>query len=190
MKIILTDDVVGVGDIGETVSVRAGFARNFLIPRGVAIESETASAKEIAHRMLQIEAKKRKLRKEAEQRAQQVAGIVLECAIRVGSGGKVFGSVGTRQIAEKLQEQGIEVDRRRVLLVEPIKKLGSRKVKVKLHADVVVEIDVNVVPMAATDAEEQVETDSARQAMEDAAEQRRAEEDSEDDDSESEDDSE
>ena len=172
MQIILTDDVAGVGDIGETVAVRAGYARNFLIPRGLAIETQAASAKSIAHKMRQIEAKKRQLKSVAEERAKALEALVLEFGVRVGSGGRVFGSVSARQIAEKLQELGYEFDRRRILLVEPIKRVGPRKVKVKLHADVTVEIEVVVNAIAATAQEEQIETISARDSLEASAKAR------------------
>ena len=175
MKVILTDDVVGVGDIGEAVSVKSGYARNFLIPQGLAIEAEAASAKAIAHRMQQIEAKKNRLKNLAERRATELAQYTVELGLRVGSGGKVFGSINSRHIAEHLTEKGFEIDRRRIQLGEPIKRIGSREVNVKLHAEVIVPITVHIAALAATKEEEEQETQAAKEELEAAAESRLAE---------------
>ncbi|MCB0325560.1 MAG: 50S ribosomal protein L9 [Bdellovibrionales bacterium] len=184
MKIILTDDVVGVGDIGETVQVKPGYARNFLIPRGFAIEAETRNARQVAHRMRQIEAKKKRLKGDAEGRGKQLGALRPEMPLRVGSGGKVFGSVSARDLAAKLTEMGFEIDRRRVLLAEPIRKLGTHKVKIKLHSEVVVTIEVEVVAAEATKAEEDRAVEAGRQAIEARFAAREDEDDSFDDDEE------
>lgn len=172
MQVILTEDVVGVGDIGETVTVKPGYARNFLIPRGVAIETASSSAKQIAHVSRQIEAKKRRLKGAAEERGRELAARTVEFTLRVGSGGKVFGSVGNRDIAAALSAQGIEIDRRRVLLSEPIRSIGDHSVRVKLHAEVTVPLTVRVTKAQATEGEEQEETDEARAELEAAAAER------------------
>lgn len=162
MKIILTEDVVGLGDIGEHVTVKPGYARNFLIPRGKAVEVGAKSAKSIAHQRWQIDAKKKREQVKAEELAATVRNIELQFGLRVGSGGKVFGSIGSRDIAEKLTEQNIQVDRRRVLLAEPLKKPGTHFVTVKLHADVKAQVKVTIEKLAATKEEEQLETEQAR----------------------------
>lgn len=184
MEILLTDDVVGLGDIGETVNVKPGYARNYLIPRGMAVESGAKNAKMVAHKMNQITAKKKRLQAEAQQEAQKLQDVEVEIGMRVGSGGKVFGSVNARQIADALAEKGIEIDRRRILLSEPIKKLGVKEVRVKLHSDVVATIKVSVTSIAATADEELQETLAAQVAMEAAAEQRRRQGDSDEEGSE------
>lgn len=166
MKIILTDDVVGVGDIGQEVKVKAGFARNYLIPRGLALESGSVGAKEAEHRMRQIEAKKKRMKVAAEAEADKLAQASVVVELRVGSGGKVFGSVGTRDIAQKLAAQGFDVDRRRVLLGDPIRKIGTQSVRVKLHSEVIVEVPVKVNAIAASKEQEAEETEEARQAIE------------------------
>ena len=175
MRVLLTDDIVGVGDIGESVSVRPGFARNYLIPRGLAIETGAASAKSIAHRMRQIEAKKKQLQSVATEKANELSNKTVELTLRVGKGGKVFGSITARHIAEALTEQGFEVDRRRILLNEPIKRIGSREVKVKLHPEVVTNLAVNVSAVDATAEEQQREADEAKQKIEAAADARQEE---------------
>lgn len=166
MKVILTEDVVGVGDIGDTVKVRPGYARNFLIPRGLAMESATASARVIAHKMKQIEAKKRKLKGEAEELQKKLTSITVKLALRVGTGGKVFGSVSARDIAREITAGGLEIDRRRVLIEEPIKKIGTHHVKVKLHPEVVAEATVIISATEASKDQEAEETKDAKEAIE------------------------
>lgn len=166
MKVILTDDVVGLGDIGETVSVRPGYARNFLIPRGVAIESQSSNARVVAHRMRQIEAKKRRMKVDAEGRAGGLKNKVVTFELRTGAHGRVFGSITTREIAAKLAEFGYEVDRRRVLLGEPIKKLGEYPVVVKLHQEVETTVTIVVTGRDSNQTEETADVESARRALE------------------------
>ncbi len=166
MKIILKDDVIGLGDIGEMVSVKAGYARNYLIPQGVALEAETASAKVIAHHMRQIEAKKKRLKAAAQTEADRLGALTVELNLRVGSAGRVFGSLGTRDIAEALAKMGVLIDRRRIILHEPIRKVGLHHVQVKLHADVQTQLNVQVNEVQATKEEEERETQLARQMLE------------------------
>lgn len=169
MRIVLTEDVVGVGDIGETVNVRPGFARNYLVPRGLAIESSSSNAKQLAHRMLQIEAKKRRLKKDTEEVAQRIRDLALSFDVRVASGGKVFGSITAKDIAAKLSEAGFVLDRKRVLLAEPLKKVGTHFVRVKLHAEVEALVKVSVNALEASAAEEAAETREVKARVEAAA---------------------
>ncbi len=165
MRIVLTEDVVGVGDIGETVKVRPGFARNYLIPRGFAIEAGSVSANALAHRMRQIEAKKRRLKSEALAHAKTMEDVVISLGLRVGSGGKVFGSITSRDVADKLAEQGFAIDRRRVLLSAPVKKIGAYYVELKLHPEVKVQVRLDVTAVAATKEEEAKELEEAKSAL-------------------------
>ncbi len=169
MKVLLTDDVVGLGDIGETVTVRPGYARNFLIPNGLAIEAGADNARVVAHKMKQVEAKKKKLKTEAEEKGAHLREVQVEVFLRVGSGGKVFGSIHSRDIADKLTELGHQIDRRRIVLEEPIKKIGAHTVHVRLHADVETPITVTVSPLAATKEEEEREAEEARKVLEEKA---------------------
>lgn len=169
MKVILTEDVLGLGDIGETVKVRPGYARNFLIPRGVALETGSASAKGLAHINRQIEAKKRKLQKAAEERAKGIRGLVVKVELKTGDKGGVFGSIGAKDIALALHQAGVEVDRKRVLLAEPIRKLGEYPVMLRLHQAVDAEIKVQVVGVEASAEEIQTEVRRARQALDTAS---------------------
>ena len=175
MEVILTDDVVGVGDIGEKVSVRPGYARNFLIPKGLAFESQSRNAAIISHKMRQVDAKKKRMKVEASERAKAVSGLTVELALRVGSSGKVFGSISGRDIAEKLKELGYDLDRRRILLHDPIKKIGMHQVKVKLHSEVESTIKVNIIQVAATKEDEERAAEELRHSMEEVAKEKKVE---------------
>ena len=157
MEIILVEDVAGLGDIGEKVNVKPGYARNFLIPRGVAIESASRNAKALAHKMKQLEAKKKLLKGSAQDLAEALKNLKVELTLKVGgpSGGKVFGAIHNKDIAAALKVLGYDIDRRRIVLSEPIKKLGSHMLKVKLHSEVLADLEVNV--QAVTASEEEVE---------------------------------
>lgn len=166
MKVILSEDVVGLGDIGETVTVRPGYARNFLVPRGLAFEAGAVSARQLAHRSKQIEAKRKKFKGAAQEKATSLGNTTVQVFLRVGTGGKVFGAITSRDIAEKLKEQGFDIDRRRVLLGEPIKKPGSFFVEVKLHPEVKIQIRIDVEARAASGEEEEMEVEEARAQLE------------------------
>lgn len=166
MKLVLTDNVSGVGDIGETVEVRNGFGRNFLVPRGLALEVSSRNAKLVRHKMSHINAKKQAMKSKADEVAKGLRDITLTFSLRVGSGGKIFGSIGAKDIAARLVADGIEVDRRRVMLTEPIKKVGVHFVAVKLHPEVVSQIRVVVEKLDATASEEHEETREARDRIE------------------------
>lgn len=154
MEIILTEDVLGLGDIGEKVKVKAGYARNYLIPRGSAIEAGSRMAGVAAHKMKQIEAKSKKLKGDAESFAKKLSLSNLTFELRVGKSGKVFGSVTAKEIADKLNELGHDVDRRRVLLAEPIKKVGAQDITVRLHKEVEGVVRVTVVAIEALPQED------------------------------------
>jgi len=171
MRVILRDDVVGLGDIGQEVNVKSGYARNYLIPQELAIEAGSKNASAIAHQMKQIEKRKNQKKVECEKIAEGLRDIELVQELRVTSGGKVFGSVTNRMIAEALQGQDYDIDRRRVLLADPIKKLGVHFVGVKLHPEVQVQIKVNVKEKAATEEEEQAEAQKLKATLEENTDQ-------------------
>lgn len=174
MDILLTNDVGGLGDIGEIVSVRPGYARNFLLPNGLAVEARAGSSKEIAHKLRQVEVKKRKLKAEAEQSKDEWAKKTITLGLRVGSGGRVFGSLNAKDIAEQLSVNGPVVDRRRILLTDSLRKLGDHTVKIKLHAEVIATFTVKVVAMKATEEEEKKASADAMIAL-DKAKRKKAE---------------
>jgi large subunit ribosomal protein L9 len=144
-EVLLIKPVDGLGGEGDQVKVRAGYARNYLVPRNIAVPVTIANRK-------QVEAlKKRRAGRESEELngAQELAKKLektgLAFAVKTGEGGKMFGAVTANDIHEKLVAAGVEVDKRRILLHTPVKTLGKHTVKVKLHADVTVELNFDVV---------------------------------------------
>lgn len=146
MKVILKKAVANLGDAGEVVSVKPGFGRNYLIPQGLAyLASEANMARLEQERAVLAERSKRDFL-EARRRASQLQDVSLVFEARAGDDGKLFGSVTRTDIAERIQERGLdfELDRRIVMLEEPIKTLGVTTVPVHLHADVRVDVEVRV----------------------------------------------
>src|SRR6056297_50258 len=137
MEIILKQDVQNVGSKNDIVTVKDGYAINYLIPRGLAIMA-TKSAKKMYEEIARQRAhKEEKVKEEAEAQAKELEGMKLEIGAKTSSKGKIFGSVNTLQIAEELQKQGIEVDRKNIeIKEEPIKEVGTYTATVKLHKEV------------------------------------------------------
>lgn len=146
MEIILQQDVPNLGYKYDVVKVKPGYARNFLIPKGLAIEATESAKKMNAELVRQRQYKEEKIRKEAYENASKLAKIVLKIPAKAGESGKIFGSITNIQIAQALQEQGYSVDRKSIVLVEEhIKTLGTYKAKVKLYKDIVADITFEVV---------------------------------------------
>lgn len=146
VRLILREDVPKLGDAGEVVSVKPGYARNYLIPTGKAIHATAAKVRELEHHQRQIAEKVAKQRTELEAERDRIQGTEIQVAAQAGEGGRLFGSVTAMQIAELLGEKGVTVDRRRIELAEPIKEVGDFRVPIRLHREVVAEILVKVVP--------------------------------------------
>ena len=149
VKVILKQDVETLGDRGEVVDVKPGYARNYLIPRGLAYEASEGNLRRVEEEKKKGEERAKRDYLEARRRASRIEGLVLVFQARAGEGedAKLFGSVTNADIADRANEQGgldFELDRRQVVLEEPLKKLGSFKVPVRLHQDVEIEIEVNV----------------------------------------------
>jgi len=145
MNIILTENVEGLGAIGDMVKVKLGYARNYLIPGGFAVEANPRNVKELEHQKRQLERKLQKLTQAAELLKQKIEAVTCSFAHRAGEEGKLFGSVTTMEIEAKLAEAGIEIDRKKIQLDEPIKTLGDFEVPVKLQAGVTAKIKISVV---------------------------------------------
>jgi len=146
MKVVLTKDVEGWGTIGDVIEVKKGFARNYLIPRGLALELTEENKRFIDNILAQ---KARKLQREKEKAlelAKKLNGVEIEIERPIGVTGKMYGSVTISDIAEKLKEKGIEVDKKKIMLRNPIRNLGSYNIQVKLHPEVSATIKVHVVP--------------------------------------------
>jgi len=152
MKVILADDVRGLGHRGETVNVKDGYARNFLFPQGYAYEATDANLRRLSEEKKKYDEKTMKEQRVAEEVAKKVSGLTVTITKKAGEGEVLYGSVTASDIADSLAARGIQVDRRRVEVAEPIKRLGQHTVHVRLHRDVVAELIVDVQPVAAPTA--------------------------------------
>lgn len=144
MDIILVENIDGLGNIGDLVSVKAGYARNYLIPKKLAVEANPRNIKEMEHQKRQLERKAQKVMQASEVIKGQIEALTCEFTLRAGDEGKLFGSVTTMELAAKMAEAGVEVDRKKIQLDEPIKNLGDYEVAVKLPAGVVATLKVSV----------------------------------------------
>ena len=153
MEVILTENVKGLGTIGEIVKVKPGYARNFLVPQGLAVESSARNLKELEHHKRQLSRKAEKLSQEAADIKARIEAIECTFVHKASEEGKLFGSVTSMEIAEGLAAKGVEVDRRKILLDQPIKDLGQHEVEIKLNAGVNATIKVNVLSEDAVQAE-------------------------------------
>jgi large subunit ribosomal protein L9 len=146
MKVILKEAMSNLGDAGDVVDVKAGYARNFLIPQGLAYLASPGNIRRLEDERKRGEEKSRKDFLEARRRASQLEGASITFQARAGEEGKLFGSVTNGDIADRLQEKGLdfELDRRWIHLDEPIKSVGEFQVEVRLHADVTVPVEVRV----------------------------------------------
>ncbi len=146
IEVILREDVPSLGRAGELVRVRPGYARNYLLPKGLAFEATEGNRRRIAAETRVREARRQAERVEAEGLAARLASVTLTIASKAGEEGKLFGSVTAQDIADALAAQGFAVDRRRIELEHPIKALGTHTVPVRLHPEVHAEVRVHVVP--------------------------------------------
>ncbi len=145
MKVILKQKFETLGDVGEIVSVKDGYARNYLIPKGIALEASKQNLKIIEQEKKRLEAIENRIRREAEQLAEKLNTVSVTAEVQVGEEDRVFGAVTTQDIAELLKNKGFDIDRRKIQLDEPLKALGVYEVPIKLHADVEAKIKVWVV---------------------------------------------
>lgn len=168
MNVILCENVDNLGVMGQQVKVADGYARNFLIPRKLAVQADSASAKQIEHELRIIKRREEKQRTALSAVADKIRAITLEFKMRAGDEDKIFGSVTTAMIAEKLNELGFEVSRKQIVLDEPIKSLGIFSVCVKLFPGIEADVKVwvtglqdEVTTSAETKAESAAETTEA-----------------------------
>jgi large subunit ribosomal protein L9 len=144
MKIILTDEVRGLGRRGDVVEVKNGYARNFLLPQGLAFLANPANVRRLDEEKKRYDEKILREKGVAEKVAEQMTGLRLTLVKKAGEGDVLYGSVTASEIADRLADKGIAVDRRRIELEEPIKRLGEHQVHVRLHRDVTVPITIEV----------------------------------------------
>lgn len=146
MKVILKESVENLGEAGEVVTVKAGYARNFLVPQGLAYEASEGNLRRIEEEKRQVEERSRRDYLEGRRRASQLEGVSLTFQARASDEGRLFGSVTAADVAERLNEGELdfEVDRRQVALEEPLKSVGAYQVPIRLDGEVDVEIEVKV----------------------------------------------
>ncbi len=145
MEIILREDVQHLGKVGEIVKVKDGYARNYLLPKGLAYPATEANKKKIAYEGERIAKQRASEKSAAETEATRLAGVQLSFAVKVGEEDKLYGSVTAGDIQRKLEELGIRVDKRKIDLHEPIRELGEFSVGIKIHPDVRPEVRITVV---------------------------------------------
>ena len=145
-KVLLREDVDDLGARGEIVRVRAGYARNYLLPRNLAVEATTGNVKGIEQERAALLKKEAKERATAEAQSQQMGSLVLEFKRKAGEQGALYGSVTSMDVAEALKERGYEIDRHRIHLREPLKRVGDYTVPVRLHREVTMDLQVRVAP--------------------------------------------
>jgi large subunit ribosomal protein L9 len=146
MEVILKEDIANVGKIGDVVRVRDGYARNYLLPRGLVLVANKKNLKAFEHQKKIVADQKQKIQRQNQALADQLAGVALVIGMKVGEEGRLFGSVTNMQIEKALKAKGISVERRKIHLTEPIKMVGDYEVPIRLSADVTVALKVSVVP--------------------------------------------
>jgi large subunit ribosomal protein L9 len=157
MDIILTENVKGLGTIGEVVKVKPGYGRNYLVPQGLAVESSESNLKELEHHKRQLNRKAEKLSQEAADVKARIEAVECTFVHKASEEGKLFGSVTSMEIAENLAAQGIEIDRRKIMLDQPIKELGEHEIDIKLNAGANATVKVTVLSETAQAAPAEAE---------------------------------
>ncbi len=150
MKVILREKIASLGARGDVVEVSAGYARNSLIPKGQALPDTAENRHRLKEEDSLLGRREEKLRAEAEAKAKELADVSVTIAVKVGEEDRLYGSVTNADVQELLRAEGIEVDRRKIILEEPIKTLGFYNVPIRLHRDVEVEIKLWVMKESAS----------------------------------------
>ncbi|QCE32519.1 50S ribosomal protein L9 [Acetobacteraceae bacterium] len=166
-EIILLERIEGLGQMGDTVKVRPGYARNFLLPQGKALRANAANKARFEQERQQLEANNLKRREEAQDVAKRLEGLSVVILRQAGESGSLYGSVSARDIADAItKDGGATVSRQQIILDQPIKALGLTKVKVRLHPEVVISVTLNVA-RSAEEAERQARGEEAKAKEED-----------------------
>jgi large subunit ribosomal protein L9 len=149
MEVILQENYPSLGYVGDRVEVKGGFARNFLIPRGIALEASSRNERLLKHKMQHVMAKRMRMRSEAEEMAKKLASVALSFTLKMSEGGKSFGAITSKDVEAALQAAGHQIDRRQIRMTDTLRKVGEFTVNVKLHAEVIAQIPVKVSAEAA-----------------------------------------
>jgi large subunit ribosomal protein L9 len=144
MKVILKENIETLGHIGDIVKVAPGYARNYLLPKGFAVEATEKNAKALEHVKRQMAYKKNKVTEAAKLQVATLEGLTVSIVHQAGVEGKLFGSVTNMEIAAFLKDKGIDIDRKKIVLAEPIKQLGEYSIPVKLHPEMTATLKVTV----------------------------------------------
>jgi large subunit ribosomal protein L9 len=144
MKLILKENIETLGHIGDIVKVAPGYARNYLLPKGLAVEATEKNAKALEHLKRQMAYKKNKALESSQALAAKLGALAIELLHKVGEEGKLFGSVTNMEIAAYLKEKGFDIDRKTIVLAEPIKHIGEFTIPVKIHPEVTATLKVTV----------------------------------------------
>ncbi|MDP2276891.1 MAG: 50S ribosomal protein L9 [Nitrospirota bacterium] len=145
MKVILKEDVKNLGKMGDIVNVAEGYARNFLIPKKLAVEAITENIKELEHQKKVIQEKAKKQKNSAQTLSEKIASLNLTIKAKAGEEEKLFGSITSMDIASALKNEGIDIDKKKISIEEPIKRLGAYTVSVKVHSDITTQLNIAVV---------------------------------------------
>jgi large subunit ribosomal protein L9 len=145
MKVILKEDVRNIGTMGQIVDVADGYARNFLVPKGLAVEANVKNIRSLEHAKKTIQEKAKKIRGQAQDLSDKIANMTIVIKAKSGEEGKLFGSVTSMDIAEQMKNQGIAIDKKKIVIEEPIKRLGLYSVGIKLHSDVASQVTLQVI---------------------------------------------
>ncbi|MGD8558996.1 MAG: 50S ribosomal protein L9 [Gammaproteobacteria bacterium] len=147
MNVILLEKIANLGDLGDSVKVKAGYGRNFLIPQGKAVPATTENVEKFEARRAELEKAAAEKLSTAEARKDAISKLTISIAQKAGDEGKLFGSVGTTDIAQAITDAGVAVEKREIRLpTGPIRQVGDYMIEIELHSDVIAEINVNVVP--------------------------------------------
>ena len=145
MKLVLLQDVKALGKKNDIVNVNDGYARNYLIPRKLGVEANAAALNELKTQQANAALQAAEQLKAAQELASKIGSVKLEMPVKVGGNGKLFGALSSKEIADAMKEQfGIDMDKKKIVLAEPIKEVGERTVEVKLHKDVTAKLALNV----------------------------------------------
>ncbi len=145
VKVILSQSVQGLGEAGDVVGVKVGYARNYLLPQGKALPATESKVRELEHHKRVVLEKAARELKDLEALRKRLESVALEVSARVGEEGKLFGSVTSAQIAELLAEKGYEVDRRKILLAAPLREVGDHVVAIRLQRDLTAQVPLKIV---------------------------------------------
>jgi large subunit ribosomal protein L9 len=146
MEVILKEDIKGLGYKSDIVTVKAGYGRNYLIPRGLALMATQANKKIITENLKQASHKAEKIKKDAEAIADKIGNITLEIKAKVGESGKIFGAITALQISDALKDKGLEIDRKKITFKSEVKEVGEYIALLDLHKEVKKEVKFKVIP--------------------------------------------